>query len=53
LLRNVLIAIGNSGDAALLSVVRPRLADESPLVREAARWAFERLAGGPPPADGA
>jgi len=49
LLRNVLIAIGNSGDAGLLSVVRPRLIDRSSLVREAARWAYERLAGGPPP----
>ncbi len=47
LLRNVLIAIGNSGDATLLSVARARLQDESPLVREAARWAFERLAGAP------
>ena len=50
LLRNVLIAIGNSGDAALLSVVRPRLEDESPLVREAAQWAFGRLSGAPGPA---
>jgi len=51
LLRNVLIAIGNSGDARLLPAVRPRLDDASALVREAARWAFERLAGRPPNAD--
>ncbi|MBB4303449.1 epoxyqueuosine reductase [Rhodobium orientis] len=42
--RNVLIAIGNSGDTALLQSVRPLLADESPLVRGAAAWAFRRLA---------
>jgi epoxyqueuosine reductase len=42
--RNVLIAIGNSGNPALLSAVRERLADSSPLVRGAAVWAFRRLA---------
>jgi epoxyqueuosine reductase len=43
-LRNVLIAIGNSGDAALLEVVRGRLDDPSPLVRAMAVWALRRLA---------
>jgi epoxyqueuosine reductase len=43
--RNVLIAIGNSGDPALLLAVRPRLGDPSPLVRAMAAWAFRRLAG--------
>ena len=43
LLRNVLIAIGNSGDAGLLSAARRRLDDTSLLVREAARWAVSRL----------
>ncbi len=43
LLRNVLIAIGNSGDAGLAEAARQRLDDASPLVREAARWAFARL----------
>lgn len=43
-LRNVLIAIGNSGDRALLPTVRDRLADSSPLVRGAAVWALSRLA---------
>ncbi len=43
-LRNVLIAIGNSGDRALLPTVRGRLADSSPLVRGAAVWALSRLA---------
>lgn len=42
--RNVLIAIGNSGDAALLSVVEPLLADPAPLVRSMAVWALSRLA---------
>lgn len=43
-LRNCLIAIGNSGDAELLPVVRTRLADEAPLVRGMAVWALGRLA---------
>jgi epoxyqueuosine reductase len=43
-LRNVLIAIGNSGDRALLSAVRPLLDDPSPLVRAMAVWALGRLA---------
>ncbi|MFG1217342.1 tRNA epoxyqueuosine(34) reductase QueG [Xanthobacter flavus] len=42
--RNVLIAIGNSGDAALLPLVEARLADESAVVRGAAVWALGRLA---------
>ncbi len=42
--RNVLIAIGNSGNRALLSAVRTLLDDESPLVRGAAVWALQRLA---------
>ena len=41
--RNVMIALGNSGDANLLAVARARLDDSSALVREAARWAMERL----------
>jgi epoxyqueuosine reductase len=42
--RNVLIAIANSGDPALLLAVRPRLGDPSPLVRAMAAWALRRLA---------
>jgi epoxyqueuosine reductase len=42
-LRNVLIAIGNSGDPAYLPAIERRLADESPLVRGAAIWALRRL----------
>jgi epoxyqueuosine reductase len=42
-LRNVLIAIGNSGDAVLASAAEARLADASPLVRAMAVWALSRL----------
>jgi len=41
--RNVLIAIGNSGDPALAAVAQARLDDASPLVRGAAVWALGRL----------
>ena len=41
--RNVLIAIGNSGDPALAAAARERLDDASPLVRGAAVWALARL----------
>jgi epoxyqueuosine reductase len=42
-LRNVLIAIGNSGDATLASTAEARLADASPLVRGMAVWALSKL----------
>ena len=42
-LRNVLIAIGNSGDATLASVAEARLSDASPLVRGMAVWALSKL----------
>jgi epoxyqueuosine reductase len=42
-LRNVLIAIGNSGDANLAIHAERRLADPMPLVRGAAVWALGRL----------
>jgi len=41
--RNVLIAIGNSGDASLANEAERLLADASPLVRGAAVWALSRL----------
>jgi epoxyqueuosine reductase len=41
--RNVLIAIGNSGDAGLRGLVEARLEDEAEVVREAAGWALGRL----------
>jgi epoxyqueuosine reductase len=42
-IRNVLIAIGNSGDAALAQEAERLLDDASPLVRGAAVWALSRL----------
>jgi epoxyqueuosine reductase len=52
--RNVLYAVGNSGDAGLAEVARARLEDDSEVVRDAARWAVERLSGAipPPPGEG-
>jgi epoxyqueuosine reductase len=41
--RNVLIAIGNSGDPALAPVAQERLDDPAALVRGAAVWALSRL----------
>jgi epoxyqueuosine reductase len=41
--RNVLIAIGNSGERDLLEAARPLLSDASPLVRAMAAWAWLRL----------
>ena len=43
-LRNVLIAIGNSGDGSLAAAAESCLADGSPLVRGAAVWALGQLA---------
>ncbi|WP_026304176.1 tRNA epoxyqueuosine(34) reductase QueG [Kaistia granuli] len=42
--RNVLVAIGNSGEGDLLPAVRRLLADPAPVVRGAAVWALSRLA---------
>jgi epoxyqueuosine reductase len=47
-LRNVMVAIGNSGDRSLTAVARKGIDSESPLVRAMAVWAFGRLAA---PAD--
>ena len=41
--RNVAIAAGNSGDVAMVVPLQALQADESELVREAARWALEEL----------
>ena len=43
-IRNVLIAVGNSEDRALLADAERRLSDMSPLVRGMAVWALLRLA---------
>ena len=41
--RNVLIAVGNSGDGDLADVAERRLNDASPVVRGAAVWALSQL----------
>ncbi|HUG52785.1 MAG TPA: tRNA epoxyqueuosine(34) reductase QueG [Vicinamibacteria bacterium] len=58
LLRNVCVALGNSGEASRRPVLERLALDDDPLVREHARWGLRRLeerggpAGGPegPPA---
>jgi epoxyqueuosine reductase len=42
-IRNVLYAIGNSGNPALLAVVKPLLGDPDDAVADAAAWAISRL----------
>lgn len=41
--RNVLYAIGNSGDVSLANTARGLTDDADPVVAEAARWALDRL----------
>lgn len=43
--RNVVVAMGNSGDAELAPAVEDRLADTAPVVRAMAVWALRRLGG--------
>lgn len=47
LVRNVAIAIGNSGDMSLLTRVLQLAADVDEVVAEAASWALTRLCGNP------
>ena len=42
-IRNVLIALGNSGDESQIPVAEALTADDDPVVRDAAAWAAERL----------
>lgn len=42
-IRNVLYAIGNSGDASLAAAARPLASDPDDTVKDAANWALERL----------
>ena len=44
--RNVMIAIGNSGESGLAATAEAALADPSPLVRAMAVWALSRLLPG-------
>jgi epoxyqueuosine reductase len=43
MIRNCLIAAGNSGDASLRPAVLRHLESEDPVVADAAKWAIERL----------
>ena len=44
MIRNCLVAAGNSGDPKLRKSVVPHLIDPDPVVAEAARWALDQLA---------
>ncbi len=50
LLRNVCVALGNWGSAEAVPVLERAARDHSPLVREHANWALERIAIDRPPA---
>jgi epoxyqueuosine reductase len=43
-IRNVLYAIGNSGNPSYAPLVQPLMADADPAVAEAAGWALARIA---------
>ncbi len=43
MIRNCLVAAGNSGDQELAASVRPHLDDPDPVIREAAEWALAQL----------
>jgi len=45
MVRNVMIALGNSGDEKLAAVAEARLGDAAPLVRAMSVWALGELAG--------
>ena len=42
-LRNVLYAVGNSGDAALLGIAQSHTGHPDPVIADAANWAVQRL----------
>ncbi len=48
MVRNALIAAGNSGDAALITPVQALLGDSDEAVSEAASWALDQLGSAPP-----
>jgi epoxyqueuosine reductase len=43
MIRNCLIAAGNSVDSSLISAIRPHLDDSDPVIAEAAEWALGQL----------
>ena len=45
LLRNVCVALGNTGDASVLPALSRAAKDSEPLIAEHARWAMERIQG--------
>jgi epoxyqueuosine reductase len=44
MIRNCLIAAGNSGESTLAASIEPHLADPDPMIADAARWALDQLA---------
>jgi epoxyqueuosine reductase len=53
LLRNVAVALGNSGDPGAVQPLRDALAIPDPLIQEHVRWALHRLGADVPSAGGA
>ena len=45
-MRNVLVAVGNSGNKEYIKYVRGLLGDDEPVIRAHAVWALWRLEGG-------
>jgi epoxyqueuosine reductase len=43
MIRNCLIAAGNSGNEALMPSIRPHLQDANPVIAETARWALDQI----------
>jgi epoxyqueuosine reductase len=44
MIRNCLIAAGNSGDETLLPWIQPHLDDPDPVIAEAAHWSLDQIA---------
>ena len=44
MIRNCLIAAGNSSDPSLATSIRPHIDDPDPVIAEAAKWALDQLA---------
>ncbi len=46
MIRNCLVAAGNSGEPSLINSIRPHLVDPDVVIADAARWAMDQLAAG-------